>query len=229
MMRILMFVGIGLGAFLVSMVGALAVQGNLNREGMSQAGILCFFVSPVDQESTGNNTEKTEDGPASVRFRYRTTELEQLKEDLKDRRREYEKKLKDLQVLDERLKTYRRDLEMKKQSLVDARSLIDREGKEIEARERDLNARMLLIENSELDNLRRMASVYEGMTADAAAKVLGRAGEEVAAKVLSQMDERKAAKLLEAFAKTSAEAASQVSERLRNMIHETGENIESQD
>jgi len=215
MTRILLLAGVGLGVFLMSICGTLVVQGKLNSEGLSQAGVLSLFFEASPPEP--GESEQQPVATVSALRPYTTKEINRLIRDLREQRGSYQARKKELEVAERRQTSFRQGLSAMKKQIVTARQELAQQAAALGQREAALKAKLVLIKQSEEVNLKKAAAVYEGMSAQAASKALLEMEETTVAKIVSQMDERKAAKLLEALPPA---AAAKLTERLRNLVHE---------
>lgn len=95
----------------------------------------------------------------------------------------------------------------------------ERERSELSAQQQSLDDRVTEVDSVEKEGTKRLASVYDGMAADRAAKILehmvNSGNMDTAVKLLGSMRERQAAKVLGEFQDTSL--AAQLSEKLKGL------------
>lgn len=98
---------------------------------------------------------------------------------------------------------------------------VQRRRTELDIKQQNIDGRVTEMAGNEKDNLKKMASVYDNMSAESAAKIIQHMADsgtmDTAVKLLAVMKERQAAKVLAEMSDPSL--AAQLSERLKDLKH----------
>lgn len=103
----------------------------------------------------------------------------------------------------------------------DHMSEVQRQRAELDIKQQNIDGRVTEMQGHEKDNIKKMASMYDSMAAESAAKIIQHMADggtmDTAVKLLSSMKERQAAKVLAEMSDPSL--AAQLSERLKDLKH----------
>lgn len=142
-------------------------------------------------------------------------ELTSMLRTLGDTRRAQERKEQQLAEEREALVAATAALESQREELMKFSERIETRVQELEAKQNELAARRNRIEESEVENLKTIASIYEGMSDPAVAALkLSRQPDDLIARILHQMSPRKRAKIVEMMETTRAVAVTREIEAL---------------
>lgn len=146
--------------------------------------------------------------------KFSSEEIRKYQEELRQRIDLYEKKVALLDKKEKEIEAFETDVEGRKSEIASMRKDLDEALTLISAERIDLDSDLVVFNESERKNLKRLGDIYASMEALKAADVLSKLKHDTSAKVLSGMSTKKSAKILSEF--TSAGAAI-ICEQMKNL------------
>ncbi len=133
-------------------------------------------------------------------------EIRKYQQELQERIELYEKKYALLSKNEREIEAFKTDVENRKKEMISMRKKLDGALLLISKERIDLDKDLIIFEESERKNLKRLADIYSSMDALKAAEILSKLKNITSAKVLAGMQSKKSAKVISEF--DSAFAAS---------------------
>jgi flagellar motility protein MotE (MotC chaperone) len=187
-----MIPGVALLAFLATAAIALAVQGRLNSKAFD-----AFRKPEARPAEQADQTIPQEPAPVTPLRQLRIAELDQLVHEAKKATDLLAQRTRQLDQQEDRIKTYRQEINAEKQTLDRLRADLELREAELKKREDGLTKKLVEIEQTETESLRKYALVYASMDPARAATSLLLLDGLDAAKILFYMQEKKSAKIFE--------------------------------
>jgi len=224
--KMMMLPGIGIVVFGVSVMGMLFMKGSKTAptSQVPQTGAQSDEKSEdTDVNHSGTATtklaktekEKKEKTVTKLPHVYKqnastifkplsSNEMAKMLKEVEEKKREYEKrnelldfKEKTLEILRANMETERKDLDALKLEL---NKILD----SVTTQNVTLKKETIQMDEAESKNIKRLATVYEGMKPEKAATIIKEMDEETAVKLLTMMDGKSSGKVLESFEPTLA-------------------------
>lgn len=163
-----------------------------------------------------NEKKEEEEKEEAVRMikRFTPDEIRKYQAELRQRIDLYEKKVALLDKKEREIEAFETDVENRKSEIGSMRVELDEALTLISAERIDLDSDLVVFNESERKNLKRLGDIYASMDALKAADVLSKLNYDTSAKVLSGMPTKKSAKILSEF--NSAGAAT-ICEQMKNL------------
>jgi flagellar motility protein MotE (MotC chaperone) len=159
--------------------------------------------------------EKNEQKEAVRMIRkFSSDEIRKYQTELRQRIDLYEKKVTLLDKKEKEIESFKTDVEGRKSEITSMREKLDEALMFISAERIDLDSDIVVFNESERKNLKRLADIYASMEALKAADVLSKLNHDTSAKVLSGMPTKKSAKILSEF---NPSGAATISEQMKNL------------
>lgn len=152
-------------------------------------------------------------------------EIRKYQLELRQRIALYEKKFALLSKEEREIEAFKADVENRKKEMMTMRKKLDGALLLISKERIDLDRDLIVFDESERKNLKRLATIYSSMDALKAAEILSKLKNNTSAKVLTGMQSKKSAKILSAFDSTAAAAISEKMKRLQAVNKGTGETL----
>ncbi len=173
--------------------------------------------SHLEGSVKANNEEKEEgEKKEAVRMirKFSSVEIRKYQEELRQRIDLYEKKVALLEKKEREIEAFEIDVEGCKGEIATMRKELDEALTLISAERIDLDSDLVVYNESERKNLKRLADIYASMEALKAAEVLSKLKHDTSAKVLSGMPTKKSAKILSEF---NSSGAATICEQMKNL------------
>ena len=142
--------------------------------------------------------EKTKNAVRAIKG-FSPEEIRKYQQELKQRIALYEKKSALLPKKEREIAAFKTDVENRKKEMAVMRKKLDGALLLISKERIDLDKDLIVFDESERKNLKRLADIYSSMDALKAAGVLSKLKKETSAKVLASMQSKKSAKILTEF------------------------------
>jgi len=153
----------------------------------------------------GRQAEAETEIPTIATMRhFSSEELSALLKEAERRNEALEAEARRLAQTEGRLAIYKQEIEREKQELLKLRGEIEQTQGELSKAQRELAQKVSIVEQSEIEALRRSASIYESMEPARAAAALALLETAQAARLLSFIDEKRAARLVQEMAPEKA-------------------------
>lgn len=154
-------------------------------------------------------------------LRDRAALVREREDQLATRQRQLELVMEDIRSERAAIEGLRADLDAAIKAGEERHAKVQRQHTELEIKQQTIDGRVTEMTGNERDNLKKMASVYDNMAAESAAKIIQHMADsgtmDTAVKLLAVMKERQAAKVLAEMSDPSL--AAQLSERLKDLKH----------
>lgn len=152
-------------------------------------------------------------------------EIRKYQLELRQRIALYEKKFALLSKEEREIEAFKADVENRKKEMTTMRKKLNGALLLISRERIDLDRDLIVFDESERKNLKRLADIYSSMDALKAAEVLNKLKNDTSAKVLTGMQSKKSAKILSEFDPTVAAAISEKMKRLQIVNQGAGETL----
>ncbi|MGR3292809.1 MAG: magnesium transporter MgtE N-terminal domain-containing protein [Candidatus Scalindua sp.] len=152
-------------------------------------------------------------------------EIRKYQLELRQRIALYEKKFALLSKEEREIEAFKADVENRKKEMTTMRKELDGALLLISRERIDLDRDLIVFDESERKNLKRLADIYSSMDALKAAEVLNKLKNDTSAKILTGMQSKKSAKILSEFDPTVAAAISEKMKRLQIVKRGGGETL----
>ncbi len=160
------------------------------------------------------NEEKEKKEAVRMLRKFSPDEIRKYQMELRQRIDLYEKKVTLLDKKEKEIEAFKTDVENRKSEIASMREKLDEALMFISAERIDLDSDLVVFNESERKNLKRLADIYASMDALKAADVLGKLNHDTSAKVLYSMPSKKSAKILSEF---DPSGAATISEQIKNL------------
>jgi len=174
-----------------------------------------------------NEEKEEEEKKEAVRMlrRFTSDEIRKYQMELRQRIDLYENKVALLDKKEKEIEAFETDVENRKSEIASMREKLDEALMFISAQRVDLDSELVVFNESERKNLKRLADIYASMEALKAADVLSKLHLDTSAKVLSGMPTKKSASILSEFNPSSAATISEQMKNLQIVNQASGESI----
>ncbi len=168
------------------------------------------------RESSEKAINKEKNKKEAVRMLRKSSpdEIRKYQMELRQRIDLYEKKVTLLERKEKEIETFKTDIENRKSEIASMRKKLDEALTFISAERIDLDSDLVVFNESERKNLKRLADIYASMEALKAADVLSKLNHDTSAKVLSGMPSKKSARILSEF---NPSGAATICEQIKNL------------
>ena len=179
------------------------------------------------KEISDKKTEEQKETKEAVRSikGFSSEEIRKYQQELKERVALYEKKSALLRKNEREIEAFKSDVENRKKEMETMRKKLDSALLLISKERIDLDRDLIVFDESERKNLKRLAGIYSSMDALKAAEVLSKLKKITSAKVLTGMQAKKSAKILSEFDPAYAASISEKMKRLQIVNQDTDETI----
>ena len=168
--------------------------------------------------------EKTKNAVRAIKG-FSPEEIRKYQQELKQRIALYEKKSALLPKKEREIAAFKTDVENRKKEMAVMRKKLDGALLLISKERIDLDKDLIVFDESERKNLKRLADIYSSMDALKAAGVLSKLKKETSAKVLSSMQSKKSAKILTEFDPAFAGRICEKMKRLQSVNKDEDETL----
>ncbi|MHC4267037.1 MAG: magnesium transporter MgtE N-terminal domain-containing protein [Planctomycetota bacterium] len=204
--------------FSISSVVMIVLKKEIEKK-MSQyysAKLLAINEENFEKEKS----EKAEEGQKKIKNAARILrefspeEIRKYQQELRQRLDMYEKKIALLDKNEKEIEAFKTDIENRKNEIASLRKELEEELEFISRERIDLDNDLVLFDEGERKNLRRLSDIYASMEALKAAEVLSKLKHDTGAKVLTGMPSKKSAKIL---AEIDPSGAAIICEQIKKM------------
>lgn len=175
-------------------------------------------------EKKANEQEKTKEAVRAIKG-FSSDEIRKYQQELQERIELYEKKSALLYKNEREIEAFKTDVENRKKEMEMMRKKLDGALLLISKERIDLDRDLIVFDESERKNLKRLADIYSSMDALKAAEVLSKLKKNTSAKVLTGMQSKKSSKILSEFDPAFAAAISEKMKRLQIVNQGSDETI----
>jgi flagellar motility protein MotE (MotC chaperone) len=174
-----------------------------------------------------NEEKEKEEKKEAVRMirKFSSDEIRKYQTELRQRIDLYEKKVALLDKKEKEIEAFETDVENRKSEIASMREELDEALRFISAERIDLDSDLVVFNESERKNMKRLADIYASMEALKAADVLSKLNHDTSAKVLSGMPTKKSAKILSEFNSSGAATICEQMKNLQMVNQATGESL----
>lgn len=168
------------------------------------------------KEGSGKAINEEKETKEAVRLlrEFAPDEIRKYQMELRQRIDLYENKVTLLDKKEKEMESFKTDVENRKSEITSMREKLDEALIFISAERVDLDSDIVVFNESERKNLKRLADIYASMDALKAADVLSKLNHDTSAKVLYGMPSKKSAKILSEF---DPSGAATISEQMKNL------------
>ena len=168
------------------------------------------------------NEEKGKKEAVRMLRKFSPDEIKKYQMELRQRIDLYQKKVALLDKKEKEIEAFGTDVENRKSEIASMREKLDEALVFISAERIELDSDLVVFNESERKNLKRLADIYASMEALKAANVLNKLNRDTSAKVLSGMPAKKSAKILSEF---NPSGAATICEQMKNlqMVNKTSD------
>ncbi len=172
-----------------------------------------WYSKRESSDKEANEQEKTKEAVRVIKG-FSPEEIRKYQQELKERVELYEKKSALLRKNEREIEAFKTDVENRKKEMVAMRKELDEALLLISKERIDLDRDLIVFDESERKNLKRLADIYSSMDALKAAEVLSRLEKITSAKVLTGMQSKKAAKVISEF---DSAFAAEICEKIKRL------------
>lgn len=179
------------------------------------------------RENEGQAAKELVDTKEAVRMlqKFSPEEIRKYQLELRQRIKLYEQKVALLNKSEKEIEAFKTDIENRKTEIESMRTKLDEALTFISKERIDLNSDLVVFDESERKNLKRLAGIYASMEALKAAEVMSKLSHDTSAKVLTGMPSKKSAKILSEIDPSGAATISEQMKRLQVTDSSSGETI----
>ncbi|MCP4268140.1 MAG: hypothetical protein GY777_21630 [Candidatus Brocadiaceae bacterium] len=164
-------------------------------------------------EHAAEGQEKIKNAARILR-KFSSEEIRKYQQELRERLDVYKKKVSLLDKKEKDLESFKTDIEYRKKEIAAMKIALEEELEFISKERIGLNSDLILFDEGERKNLKRLSDIYASMDALKAAEVLSKLNHDTGAKVLTGMPSKKSAKIL---AEIDPSGAAVISEQMKKM------------
>ncbi len=183
-----------------------------------------WYSKRESSEKEAIEQKKTKEAVRTIKG-FSPEEIRKYQQELKERIELYEKKSALLRKNEREIETFKTDVENRKKEMVAMRKKLDGALLLISKERIDLDRDLIVFDESERKNLKRLADIYSSMDALKAAEVLSKLKKVTSAKVLTGMQSKKSAKVISEFDPSFAAAICEKMKRLQIVSQDADETI----
>ncbi len=183
-----------------------------------------WYSKRESSEKEAIEQEKTKEAVRAIKG-FSSDEIRKYQQELKERVTIYEQKSALLRKNEREIEAFKTDVENRKKEMVSMRKKLDGALLLISKERIDLDRDLIVFDESERKNLKRLADIYSSMDALKAAEVLSKLKKVTSAKVLTGMQAKKSAKIISEFDPTFASKISEKMKRLQIVNQDADETI----
>ena len=175
-------------------------------------------------DKKADEQEETKEAVRSIKG-FSSDEIRKYQQELKERVALYEKKSALLRKNEREIEAFKSDVENRKKEMETMRKKLDGALLLISKERIDLDSDLIVFDESERKNLKRLAGIYSSMDALKAAQVLSKLKKNTSAKILAGMQSKKSSKILSEFDPAFAAVISERIKRLQIVNQDSDETI----
>ncbi len=182
------------------------------------------YSKKESMEKEAGEQEKTKKAVRTLKG-FSPDEIRKYQHELLERIALYEKKVALLGKKEKEIEAFKADVENRKSEMTTMKKKMDEALMLISKERIDLDRDLIVFDESERKNLKRLAGIYASMDALKAAEVLSKLNHDTGAKVLTGMPSKKSAKILSEFDPIGAATISERMKRLQMVNQEVDETL----
>lgn len=171
------------------------------------------YSKKESSEKEANEQKKTKEAVRSLKG-FSPDEIRKYQHELRERIALYDKKFALLGKKEREIEAFKADVENRKNEMINMRKKLDGALMLISKERIDLDRDLIVFDESERKNLKRLADIYASMDALKAAKVLSKFKHDTSAKILTGMQSKKSAKI---FSEFDPAGAAKISEKMKRL------------
>jgi len=175
-------------------------------------------------DKKADEQKETKEAVRSIK-EFSSDEIRKYQQELKERVALYEKKSALLRKNEREIEAFKSDVENRKKEMETMRKKLDGALLLISKERIDLDSDLIVFDESERKNLKRLAGIYSSMDALKAAQVLSKLKKNTSAKILAGMQSKKSSKILSEFDPAFAAVISERIKRLQIVNQDSDETI----
>ncbi|MCR4289328.1 MAG: hypothetical protein NUV86_03595 [Candidatus Scalindua sp.] len=175
-------------------------------------------------EKEASEQNKTKEAVRAIKG-FSPDEIRKYQQELQERIRLYEEKSALLRKKEREIDAFKADVENSKKEMASMRIKLDGALLLISKERIDLDRDLIVFDESERKNLKRLADIYSSMDALKAAEVLGKLEKVTSAKILTGMQSKKSANIISEFDPSFAATISEKMKRLQVVNKDSDETI----
>ena len=175
-------------------------------------------------DKKADEQKETKEAVRSIK-EFSSDEIKKYQQELKERVALYEKKSALLRKNEREIEAFKSDVENRKKEMEMLRKKLDSALLLISKERIDLDSDLIVFDESERKNLKRLAGIYSSMDALKAAQVLSKLKKNTSAKILAGMQSKKSSKILSEFDPAFAAVISERIKRLQIVNQDSDETI----
>jgi len=175
-------------------------------------------------DKKADEQKETKEAVRSIKG-FSSDEIRKYQQELKERVALYEKKSALLRKNEREVEAFKSDVENRKKEMETMRKKLDGALLLISKERIDLDSDLIVFDESERKNLKRLAGIYSSMDALKAAQVLSKLKKNTSAKILAGMQSKKSSKILSEFDPAFAAVISERIKRLQIVNQDSDETI----
>ncbi len=182
------------------------------------------YSKKESSEKEANEQKRTKEAVRAIKG-FSSGEIRKYQQELQERSEMYEKKSALLRKDEREIEAFKTDVESRKKEMMLMRKKLDGALMLISKERIDLDRDLIVFDESERKNLKRLSDIYSSMDALKAAAVLSKLKDNTGAKVLAGMQSKKSAKIFAEFDSTFAAKICEVIKRLQKAGKDGDESI----
>ncbi|MBZ0107226.1 MAG: hypothetical protein K8F52_01040 [Candidatus Scalindua rubra] len=175
-------------------------------------------------EKEASEQNKTKEAVRAIKG-FSPDEIRKYQQELQERIRLYEEKSALLRKKEREIEAFKADVENSKKEMTSMRIKLDGALLLISKERIDLDRDLIVFDESERKNLKRLADIYSSMDGLKAAEVLGKLEKITSAKILTGMQSKKSANIISEFDPSFAATISEKMKRLQVVNRDSDETI----
>ena len=219
--KMMMLPGIGIVVFGVSVMGMLFMKGSKTTPtsqapqtasqsdeknedpDVNHSGTATTKLAKADKEKKEKTTTKLpyvyKQNAATIFKPLSSNEMAKMLKEVEGKKREYEKRNELLDFKEKTLELLRADMETERKELDTLKLELNKILDSVTTQNVALKKETIQMDEAESKNIKKLATVYEGMKPEKAAIIIKEMDEETAVKLLTMMDVKSSGKILESF------------------------------
>jgi flagellar motility protein MotE (MotC chaperone) len=172
-----------------------------------------WYRKKESSEKDANEERKTKNAVRTIKG-FSPDEIRKYQQELQERIKLYDEKSALLRKKEREIEAFKKDVESRKKEMVLMRAKLDGALLLISKERIDLDRDLIVFDESERKNLKRLSDIYSSMDPLKAAEVLNKLKKVTSAKVLTGMQSKKSAKIISEF---DPSFAATISERMKRL------------
>ena len=221
--KMMMLPGIGIAVFGVSVMGMLFMKGSnttpicqvpqtasqseeknddpdVNHRGTATTKLAKTDKEKKEKEKTAIKLPSVYKQNAATIFKpLSSNEMAKMLKEVEEKKREYEKRNELLDFKEKTLELLRANMEAERKEIDTLKLELNKILDSVTTQNVTLKKETIQLDEAESKNIKKLATVYEGMKPEKAATIIKEMDEETAVKLLTMMDGKSSGKILEAF------------------------------